>query len=93
MSTVADAPLPTRVHVGQTRELEPALGNCNAAARAEYCVIVMQVFVVTSSREEGVVRPLAAALARRPRSRMSAIGNPKAAVGAGGGRVDQPTET
>ena len=42
--TVADAVSPTRVHVGQTRELEPAIGSC-AAARAEYCVAVMQVSV------------------------------------------------
>jgi hypothetical protein len=45
VSTVVDAPLPTRVHVGHTRELEPADGNRSSAAKAENCVKVTQVSV------------------------------------------------
>ncbi len=44
MFIVAVAPLPTRVHVGHTRELEPADGN-RIAAKAENCVAVVQVSV------------------------------------------------
>ena len=76
VSTVMDAPLPTRVHVGHTRELEPADGNCSAAARAEYCVKVVQVSVTGAG---AVHTPL-----------MQVLGGAQVAVEQAGAAVVQP---